>query len=165
MNMTPKLCYQCARGFHAACYGAMTKCVCPCRKPVVDTRPPAMEIKEVCKHCIREAVKVPVVIIPIVGWPTPVKLQARFALCVQHTAAFTLNDWTDFAGGWYEMVCDQLREKRKPAENPYPDDPDFKWEEWIIDPNWHAAPRDQCRVEMYDIAVLQKSRGMRQKLW
>lgn len=135
---------------------------------MIPARPMVIPVK--CRSCTDAAVKVPVVEVPIRDYPQPVRLVAGFGLCERHAAAFTMREWDDVAdvtgkgGGWYEMVADQLRGRRKPASNPFPEDPSFKWEEWIIDPNWHAAAKDQCLVKFYSVAVLQGSRGMHQPL-
>lgn len=134
-------------------------------KPQPQPQGHGQSIPAQCKECAMLATKVPVVEVPIVGYPLPVRLQAKFGLCDRHAAAFNLNKYTDFAGAWYEMVCDQLRMIKKPAVNPYPEDPSFRWEEWIIDPDWHAAPKAECRLMMWDIRILQGSKGMKQKLW
>ena len=78
-----------------------------------------------CCLCIEQgvrrlAVSVPVIVVPVVDYPIPLYLQFRGALCHAHTAAFTINQFTDHLGSWYEMAADHIRAQRKPAANPFP---------------------------------------------
>lgn len=109
-------------------------------------------------------VAVPVVMVPLKNWPIPGYLVFRGALCREHTVAFSLSTFTDWNGSWYEMFCDDLRAIRKPATNPFPDDPNFKWDEFIITPDWEPAAKSECEVKFWDPGSL-AAKGMRQRLW
>ena len=101
----------------------------------------------VCVGCNkREGIAVPVVIVPILNYPQPTYLRYKGALCNQCASAFTMRKFEDEESGWYEAACDRLRSIRKPAANPFPNDPSFKFEEFIIKPDWEPAPKEQCRV-------------------
>lgn len=109
-------------------------------------------------------ISVPAIVVPIVGWPVPLYLQFRGALCHSHTASFTLAKFTDYYGAWYDMVGDQLRDMRKPAVNPFPDDPNFKWSEFIINPRWEPVPIAECYVQFWDPKSL-AAKGATARLW
>lgn len=105
-----------------------------------------------CSECKkREGICTPVVYVPIKLYPTPLYMQYRGVLCQQCANVFTLKRFTEMYGAvdWYTVACDQLRSVRKPAANPYPDDPSFKWEEFILNPNWEPAPREECTIKFW----------------
>ena len=108
-----------------------------------------------CLRCseigrINPGVAVPVMAIPIVNWPgAPAYLQFKGCLCKSHTLAFTMSDFANHMGDWYDYVSDLLRATRKPAVNPFPNNPSFKWEDFIVNPNFEPVPREQCRLEFW----------------
>lgn len=108
-----------------------------------------------CNQCgRRQAVCTPVVYVPIRNWPVPLYLQYKGALCDQCACAFNINKFTDWNGSWYDMACDHLRSIRKPAVNPFPDDKDFSWEEFIIKPDWEPAPKEECTLHFWRLETL-----------
>lgn len=109
-------------------------------------------------------ISVPAIVVPIINWPIPFYLRFRGALCHSHTAAFDINKFTDYYGAWYDLIGDQMRSMRKPAANPYPNDPNFNWEAFIINPNWEPAPKEQCYVQFWDPSVL-GAKGAHGKIW
>lgn len=112
----------------------------------------------------RLGIAVPAIVVPIVGYPVPLYLQFKGAICHAHTAAFTLTTFADhFGPEWYNLAADHLRSIRKPAVNPYPHDPDFKFEEWIINPNWEPAPKEQCFIQFWEPQTL-AAKGAHQTL-
>lgn len=137
------------------------------------------QVECVGPHPVNKAVGVaiPVMVVPIIyrlakypqrvlHWPQPLYLQYKGPLCAAHARAFTMRDYNDYCGGpgWYEMVGDHLRSHKKPAKNPFPNDPTFEWEEWIINPNWEPAPVEECKLQLWDVKTLY-ARGMSQRLW
>jgi len=107
---------------------------------------------------------VPVIYVPIINWPTPWYLRFRGGLCHNCTCAFTIEKFGDYFGSWYDMAGDKLRAMKKPAVNPFPDDPNFKWEEFIINPNWEPAPIEQCVLKFWKPETL-AAKGASQKIW
>lgn len=107
---------------------------------------------------------VPTMVIPIRNYPVPVYLQLRGPLCAAHAAGFDMNQFCDYMGSWYDMVADHLRDTAKPAVNPFPDDPSFDWEAFIVYPGWEIAPEAECRLEMWDVKTL-AAKGMRQRVF
>lgn len=112
----------------------------------------------------KAAISVPVVVVPILNWPVPFYLQFRGGLCYEHTMAFDLNKFTDYFGAWYDLAGDTLRSAAKPAVNPFLDNPNFKWESWIIDPKWEPAPKDQCEIKFWKPSCLD-AKGASATLW
>lgn len=113
----------------------------------------------------RPGIAVPAIVVPIKRWPIPWYLRFRGALCRQHTCAFTIKTFTDhFGPDWYELAADALRARRAPAKNPFPDDPSFKWEEFIIDPKFDPVAKEECYVQFWEPKTL-AAKGGRQKLW
>lgn len=105
-----------------------------------------------CHKCgRREAICTPVIVLPIKGYPVPVYMQSKECLCQLCANAFDLRKVNP---GWYEAACDHLRSIKKPAENPFPNDPSFKWDEFIIRPDWEPAPREECEVQFWAIRTL-----------
>lgn len=116
------------------------------------------------EHGIRRlGISVPAIVVPVVGYPIPFYLRFRGALCHAHTASFTIEKFTDYFGAWYDMAGDHLRSVRKPAVNPFPDDRNFKWDEFTINPNFEPAPKDQCFVQFWLPQTL-AAKGAKQKL-
>lgn len=113
--------------------------------------------------CRNRPICVPVVTIPIRNWPIPMYTLLRGALCDSCRKAFSLEKFTDYMGSWYDSACDQLRARRKPAKNPFPDDPEFKWEEFIIDPHWDPAPMVECTLAMWRLEAVLQMKGLKQK--
>lgn len=110
-----------------------------------------------------EGMGVPVIYIPIKRWPLPMYLQYKGALCQKHLAAFSLAKFTDYLGSWYDMAADHLRSHRVPAKNPFPDDPSFKWEDFIIDPKFEPVPQEQCFVKFWKPETL-AAKGLSQRM-
>lgn len=126
------------------------------------------EAEELCCLCADQGIKrlgisVPAIVVPVVGYPIPYYLRFRGALCHAHTAAFTIEKFTDYFGSWYDLAGDHLRSMRKPAVNPYPNDPSFDWEAFIINPNFEPVPKDQCYVQFWEARCL-AAKGARQTL-
>lgn len=122
-----------------------------------------------CCICIEQGINrpgycVPAIVVPIVQYPIPLYIRFRGAICRQHSASFNLKTFADhFGPQWYELAADHLRSLRKPAVNPYPNDPDFKFEDWIINPNFEPYPKEQCFVQFWGVGTL-AAKGARQKL-
>ncbi len=122
-----------------------------------------------CRLCAerglrRLGIAVPVIMVPVMGYPIPYYLRFNGALCHAHTASFTLAKFAEIYGPeWYEVAADGLRATRKPATNPFPDDPDFHWESFILNPNFEPAPKNQCRVIFWEPQTL-ATKGAHQKL-
>lgn len=106
--------------------------------------------------CGKEGVVIPTMVIPIKNHPLPVYMQARFALCRDHALAFTMREYDDIAGrqGWYEAAADMIRARKKPAVNPFPNDPNFQFRPFIVTPNWEPVPKEQCYIIFQDVRVL-----------
>lgn len=109
----------------------------------------------VCRKCDkREGVCTPVMVIPILNWPQPMYMQFKGTLCNQCAYTFTLKDYTDYDGSWYDAAGDALRSYRPPAQNPFPDDPNFKWEAFKLNPNFQPVPREQCTLQFWKAETL-----------
>lgn len=117
-----------------------------------------------CHVCRKEpSVCTPVVEIPIKNTPRRMRLQATFGLCNQCAFAFTLNKFTDYDGAWYDMACDQLRAYRVAGKNPFPDDPDFNFQEFLINPDYDPVPKEQCVLKFWRIETLM-AKGMSERI-
>lgn len=117
-----------------------------------------------CNKCNQRAgVCTPVVIIPIKNWPTPMYLQYSGILCQQCANSFTMKNYTDYDGSWYDMACDDLRSVAKPSNNPYPNDPEFNWEAFTIRPGWDPVPKDECYLQFWKSKTLM-AKSARQRL-
>lgn len=107
------------------------------------------------KNIHAAAVAVPVIVVPVIGYPAPLYLRFKGALCRPHVHAFNMETFVNHYGPqWYEMAADHLRSVRKPAINPFPDDPSFKWEDFIIDPNFEAVPKEECFIQFWAVETL-----------
>jgi hypothetical protein len=112
--------------------------------------------------CRNQAICIPVMVVPIKGWPVPLYLQYKGGLCNNCAAAFNINKFTDWDGSWYDMACDTLRSYRKPAINPFPGLADFKWEDHILNPEFDPEPKDKCYIQFWKLETL-KATGMHWK--
>ena len=112
-------------------------------------------ILTLCRQCEkRPGICTPVMVIPIKDYPVPMYLQFKGELCQQCANSFTIRKYTDWDGSWYTMACDHLRSTAKPATNPFPNDPSFKWEEFIIKPDWEPAPMSECCLQFWSTRTL-----------
>ena len=124
--------------------------------------PPDVEPLTCTKCKIREGICTPVVVIALKNYPIPGYLQFKGVLCRECAAAFTLKTFTAYDGEWYDRFCDHIKSIKKPATNPFPDEPSFKWEEFIIKPNWEPVPKEQCEIQFWKAGTLAaKSAKMR----
>jgi hypothetical protein len=76
-----------------------------------------------------------------------------------------MDKFTDYQGAWHDAICDHLRGMKKPAVNPFPNDPSFKWEEFIINPDWEPSPKAECHLQFWSLEKLMAATGMKQKLF
>lgn len=103
-----------------------------------------------CINCNKaDGICTPVMTVPVRNYPLPLYLQFRGTICQKCANGFTMKTYTDYMGSWYDMACDHLRSVKKPAVNPYPNDPDFKWEEFIIKPDWEPVPMEECVLKFW----------------
>jgi len=114
--------------------------------------------------CRRQPVCVPAIEVPIVNWPVPAYMMLHGPLCRECAMAFSLAKFTDYEGSWYDRIADELRAVRKPAVNPYPDDPSFRWDYHIINPNFEPVPRDQCKLQFWTLESV-FAKGASAPLW
>lgn len=109
----------------------------------------------ICSKCDkREGVCTPVMVVPIKRWPQPLYLQYKGTLCNRCAFVFTMKDYTDYDGSWYDAAADALRSYRPPAVNPFPGDPSFKWEDFKLNPNYEPVPREQCVLQFWKVETL-----------
>lgn len=109
-----------------------------------------------CDKCRqRPGVKTPVMVVPVKNWPSPLYLQYRGALCEQCAFTFTMKDYTDYDSSWYDMAADHLRSFRQLSQNPFPNDPDFKFEPVILHPGYDPVPQEECYLQFWDVRTLE----------
>lgn len=130
---------------------------------------------ERCFKCKNEAVRLPVVVVPVLNHSIPAYLCLREGLCQAHAASFSLNDYTDYDGSWYDMVRADIEGVTKTLRQHRPEDMKIDrrgfavWgeptgPEFIVKNNYKVAPIEQCRLEMWDMRTLE-AKSMRQKLF